>query len=130
VLPERSGGLAEERKVVTVLFCDLVGSTSRADGADLRFLYDLGDWDELLRESAEIGQVLNDTGHSYWAVMQDSIRALTLAWQGEVEAARATQTHLLLPASSMTSRSWRQPHRRSRHPPRGRSSWQGASARH
>src|SRR5438094_1588231 len=34
VLPERSGGLAEERKVITVLFCDLVGSTGRADGAD------------------------------------------------------------------------------------------------
>ena len=33
-LPERGGGLAEERKVVTVLFCDLVGSTARADGAD------------------------------------------------------------------------------------------------
>src|SRR5215469_615461 len=33
-LPERSGGLAEERKVVTVLFCDLVGSTARADGGD------------------------------------------------------------------------------------------------
>jgi class 3 adenylate cyclase/tetratricopeptide (TPR) repeat protein len=65
----------------------------RAEG--LRFLYDLGDWDELLRESAEIGQVLNDTGHPYWAVMQDSIRALTLAWQGEVEAARAAQNHLL-----------------------------------
>jgi len=68
----------------------------RAEG--LRFLYDLGDWDELLRESVEIGQVLNDTGHPYWAVMQDSIRALTLAWQGEVEAARSTQAHLLLQA--------------------------------
>ena len=33
-LPERRGGLTEERKVVTVLFCDLVGSTARADGAD------------------------------------------------------------------------------------------------
>jgi class 3 adenylate cyclase/tetratricopeptide (TPR) repeat protein len=33
-LPERGGGLTEERKVVTVLFCDLVGSTARADGAD------------------------------------------------------------------------------------------------
>ena len=33
-LPEYSGGLAEERKVVTVLFCDLVGSTARADGSD------------------------------------------------------------------------------------------------
>ena len=68
----------------------------RAEG--LRLLYDLGDWDELLRESAEIGQVLADTGHRYWAVMQDSIRALTLAWRGEVEAARAVQTHLLAPA--------------------------------
>jgi len=27
-------GLGEERKVVTVLFCDLVGSTARADGSD------------------------------------------------------------------------------------------------
>jgi class 3 adenylate cyclase/tetratricopeptide (TPR) repeat protein len=34
LLPERGDGLAEERKVVTVLFCDLVGSTARADGAD------------------------------------------------------------------------------------------------
>jgi class 3 adenylate cyclase/tetratricopeptide (TPR) repeat protein len=33
-LPEPGGGLTEERKVVTVLFCDLVGSTARADGAD------------------------------------------------------------------------------------------------
>jgi class 3 adenylate cyclase/tetratricopeptide (TPR) repeat protein len=33
-LPEHGGGLTEERKVVTVLFCDLVGSTARADGAD------------------------------------------------------------------------------------------------
>ena len=33
-LPERDAGLTEERKVVTVLFCDLVGSTARADGAD------------------------------------------------------------------------------------------------
>jgi class 3 adenylate cyclase/tetratricopeptide (TPR) repeat protein len=32
--PERGGGPTEERKVVTVLFCDLVGSTARADGAD------------------------------------------------------------------------------------------------
>ena len=65
----------------------------RAEG--LRLLYDLGDWDELLRASAEIGQVLTDTGHHYWAVMQDSIRALALAWQGEVEAAQAAQIHLL-----------------------------------
>lgn len=65
----------------------------RAEG--LRLLYELGDWDALLRESAEIGQVLTDTGHGYWAVMQDSIRTLTLAWQGEVEAARAVQAHLL-----------------------------------
>jgi class 3 adenylate cyclase/tetratricopeptide (TPR) repeat protein len=33
-LPERGGGLTEERKVVTVLFCDLVDSTARADGTD------------------------------------------------------------------------------------------------
>jgi class 3 adenylate cyclase/tetratricopeptide (TPR) repeat protein len=33
-VPVRGGGLTEERKVVTVLFCDLVGSTARADGAD------------------------------------------------------------------------------------------------
>jgi predicted ATPase/class 3 adenylate cyclase len=65
----------------------------RAEG--LRLLYDLGDWDELLRESAEIGQVLTDTGHRYWAVMQDSIRVLALAWRGEVEEARAVQAHLL-----------------------------------
>ena len=65
----------------------------RAEG--LRLLYDLGDWDELLRESAEIGPVLTGTGHRYWAVMQDSIRTLMLAWQGEVEAARAVQPHLL-----------------------------------
>jgi tetratricopeptide (TPR) repeat protein len=65
----------------------------RAEG--LRLLYDLGDWDELLRASAEIGQVLSDTGHRYWAVMQDSVRSLALAWRGEVEAARGAQIHLL-----------------------------------
>ena len=27
-------GFREERKVITVLFCDLVGSTARADGSD------------------------------------------------------------------------------------------------
>jgi tetratricopeptide (TPR) repeat protein len=65
----------------------------RAEG--LRFLYDLGDWDELLRESAEIGQVLTDTGHHYWAAMQDSVRALALAWRGEIKAAQAVQAPLL-----------------------------------
>ena len=65
----------------------------RAEG--LRILYDLGDWDELLHVSAEIGQVLTETGHRYWAVMQDSVRSLVLAWRGEVEAARAAQIHLL-----------------------------------
>jgi tetratricopeptide (TPR) repeat protein len=65
----------------------------RAEG--LRILYDLGDWDELLRVSAEIGQVLTDTGHRYWAVMQDSVRSLALAWRGEVEAARGAQIDLL-----------------------------------
>src|SRR6266702_3701887 len=65
----------------------------RAEG--LRLLYDLGDWDELLRASAEIGQVLSDTGHRYWAAMQDSVRSLVLAWRGEVEAARGAQMHLL-----------------------------------
>ena len=33
-MPLGGKGLTEERKVVTVLFCDLVGSTARADGAD------------------------------------------------------------------------------------------------
>jgi len=33
-LPAVEVGLSAERKVVTVLFCDLVGSTARADGAD------------------------------------------------------------------------------------------------
>jgi predicted ATPase/class 3 adenylate cyclase len=33
-LPAAEVGLSAERKVVTVLFCDLVGSTARADGAD------------------------------------------------------------------------------------------------
>jgi hypothetical protein len=39
--------------------------------------------------------VLTDTGHGYWAVMQDSVRALVLAWRGETEAARGAQAHLL-----------------------------------
>src|ERR1700730_1962163 len=33
-LPQRSHGLAEERKVVTVLFADLVGFTARAERLD------------------------------------------------------------------------------------------------
>src|SRR6266496_6129315 len=53
-LPERPGGLAEERKVVTVLFCDLVGSTSRADGADPEdVLATLGPYHSLLRDELE-----------------------------------------------------------------------------
>ena len=31
---DTQAGFREERKVITVLFCDLVGSTARADGSD------------------------------------------------------------------------------------------------